>query len=92
MRAESVSIEPYGDIAVNLASFKRALEAANLSPRTIQLAACDPPTTRVAAPSNIFPPLSASRKERRDHALCHELPIDAQRPALTNHEQFVQLG
>ena len=36
MRAESVSIEPYGDIAVNLASFTRALEATNLSPRTIQ--------------------------------------------------------
>src|SRR5664280_1046678 len=36
MRAESVSIEPYGDIAVNLASFTRALAATNLSPRTIQ--------------------------------------------------------
>jgi len=36
MRAEAVSIEPYGDIAVNLASFTRALAATNLSPRTIQ--------------------------------------------------------
>src|SRR5664280_2516111 len=36
MRAQSAPIEPYGDIAVNLASFTRALAATNLSPRTIQ--------------------------------------------------------
>ena len=36
MRAQSAHIEPYGDIAVNLASFTRALAATNLSPRTIQ--------------------------------------------------------
>jgi hypothetical protein len=37
-------------------------------------------------------PLAASRKERGDHALSNELPIEFQRPALTKHEQPVELG
>ena len=36
MRSLSASIEPAGDIEVNLVSFTRSLAATNLSPRTIQ--------------------------------------------------------